>query len=156
VINITEITIISGGQSGVDRAALDFALHNKLPCGGWCPKDRWAEDGRIPDKYPVRETDSVDPRVRTKKNILQCDGTLVLHGGELDEGTAFTIESCIINDKPVLELDLSEQFDLGRAQRWLSENNIQTLNVAGPRESKAPGIYAVTRKFLQLLYDSLQ
>jgi len=155
VINFIEITIISGGQSGVDRAALDFALSNKLSCRGWCPKGRWAEDGVISERYPLQETDSANPKIRTEKNIQQSDGTMVLHGGEMDEGAAFTIEFCIINDKPVLEIDLSEQFDLARAERWLIEHNIRILNIAGPRESNAPGIYSVTRKFLRLLFEAL-
>ena len=71
--------IVSGGQSGVDRAALDFALENKIPCGGWCPKGRLAEDGRIHHRYPLRETSSTDYRVRTQANVEDSDGTLILY-----------------------------------------------------------------------------
>jgi Circularly permutated YpsA SLOG family len=83
--------IISGGQTGVDRAALDVALELGIPCGGWCPKGRRAEDGAIPDKYPVEENDSPEYPPRTARNVRAADGTLILTRGTPDRGTALTV-----------------------------------------------------------------
>ncbi len=82
--------IISGGQTGVDRSALDFCLQNNIECGGWCPKDRIAEDGMIPLKYPLKETTEVDSIFRTHKNIIEADGTLIIFSKIMDEGTSRT------------------------------------------------------------------
>ncbi len=84
--------IISGGQSGVDRAALDFALKHRISCGGWCPLGRMAEDGKIPNRYPLKETESEDPSFRTRKNIEDSDGSLIIYSHEMDEGTRYTIQ----------------------------------------------------------------
>ena len=91
--------IISGGQTGADRAALDVALELKIPCGGWCPKGRRAEDGRIDDRYPLKETPSTDYRVRTRLNVEESDGTLVITRGPLTGGTALTIKLVRENGK---------------------------------------------------------
>ncbi len=84
--NITVRQLVSGGQTGADRAALDVALRLGLPPGGWCPKGRWAEDGVISERYPLRETESDDPAERTGLNVREADGTLLLHMGQLDPG----------------------------------------------------------------------
>jgi hypothetical protein len=146
--DLDKIVIVSGGQAGVDRAALDLALNHGLPCHGWCPAGRQAEDGRIPDKYPLRETPSRDPGERTSWNVRDTDGTLVIHDGHLDEGTAFTVSTCMIQDKPVIEVDLSGQYDSGKVREWIIRNNIKVLNVAGPRQSSAINIYEQAYMFL--------
>ena len=143
--------IISGGQTGVDRAALDAALEQNCPCGGWCPKGRKAEDGPLSAHYPLKETESSDYRVRTERNVKEADGTLVLTWEKPTGGTAFTIKVAHKHEKPCLVLDLEKGNDqmVRMIQNWLRENNIQVLNVAGPRESKVPGIYGTARGFIE-------
>lgn len=143
--------LLSGGQTGVDRAALDAALERGLPCGGWCPKGRRAEDGRIPDDYPLEETDSAGYRDRTLRNVLDSDGTLILMTGALTGGTALTRELAIANDKPVMVVDLDSPLPAGVVGDWLERMNIRRLNVAGPRESQRPGIGLRARDFLEAL-----
>ena len=141
--------IISGGQTGVDRAALDVALELGLPCGGWCPRGRRAEDGTIPERYPLTETSSASYPERTKRNVLDCDGTLVLTSGPPRGGTALTIRIAAENDKPCLVVDLSRQPDPACVRSWCSTHRICVLNVAGPRESECPGIYQQAAAFLR-------
>ncbi len=145
------ITIISGGQSGVDRAALDFAMENNIPCSGWCPAGRIAEDGIIHDKYPLRETSSSDYSVRTQKNIDDSDGTVVIINNTIDTGTQLTIDYAKSNNKPLLIIDLAKPKPNTSLQNWLFQNNILTLNIAGPRESSSSGIYKLAFEFLLLL-----
>jgi predicted Rossmann-fold nucleotide-binding protein len=141
--------VVSGGQTGVDRAALDVALELGLQCGGWCPKGRKAEDGLIPSRYPLTETKSADYAQRTEWNIRDSDGTLVLTRGTPTEGTAFTIEVAKKWGKPCLVLNFSDQPTPLIARQWLTEQSIRILNVAGPRESKCPGIYDQAMGFLR-------
>lgn len=148
--------IVAGGQTGVDRAALDFALENKIKCGGWCPKGRIAEDGVIPKNYPLKESVSSDYAVRTELNVRDCDGTLILNRGELNGGTALTVEFAKKHKKPCLIIDLTKCEDergmFGNvliARGWIMLNNIKVLNAAGPRESKVPGIYKIAKKCLE-------
>lgn len=141
--------IISGGQTGVDRAALDVALELEIPCGGWCPKGRKAEDGAIPDKYPLEETKSASYTVRTEKNVRDSDGTLIFTWGLPKGGTARTLMLAQKFNKPFLLIDLSRGKDPSTARKWEQENRIKILNVAGPRESEVPGIHGRTKKFLQ-------
>jgi len=141
--------IISGGQTGVDRAALDVALELGLPCGGWCPKGRRAEDGVIPDRYPLQETSSSDYRVRTEKNIEESDGTLVLAWGPPMGGTALTLKLARRHHKPAFMVDLVHEGDASIVQEWGATKKIRILNVAGPRESEAPGIRARAISFLK-------
>lgn len=140
--------IISGGQTGVDRAALDLALELGLPCGGWCPKGRKAEDGPIAARYPLKETPAEEYVQRTEWNVRDSDGTLVLTRGHPSEGTAFTIEVAMRQGKPCLVLDLTESPNASEVPAWANKHGIRVLNVAGPREKKSPGIYAQARKFL--------
>ncbi len=84
--------IISGGQTGVDRAALDVAIELELPCGGWCPRGRLAEDGTVPDRYPLQETRSAEYAERTERNVIDSDGTLIIATRPLTGGTALTVE----------------------------------------------------------------
>lgn len=141
--------VVSGGQSGVDRAALDAAVSLGISCGGWCPRDRYAEDGRIADRYPLTETPSGDTAQRTEWNVRDSDGTLILTRGEPSGGTALTIRFARDSEKPFLVVDLAECPDPVRVRTWLRESRIQVLNVAGPRESKCPGIHAEALAFLR-------
>lgn len=134
----------------MDRAALDAALEHNFPCGGWCPKGRKAEDGPLPVRYPLKETKSSDYRVRTERNLKEADGTLILTWGKPTGGTALTIKLVHKHKKLCLVLDLKEG-DRGITtiiQDWIERNRIQTLNVAGPRESKAPGIHKAAKDIL--------
>jgi Circularly permutated YpsA SLOG family len=135
--------IVSGGQTGVDRAALDVALDLGIPCGGWCPQGRRAEDGPIDPRYPLQETSWAGYPQRTEWNVRDSDGTLVLMRGEPDRGTALTIELAGKRNKPCLVVDLHKPIDLKAVHAWLEENGIAVLNVAGPRESSSPGIHAL-------------
>ena len=142
--------IISGGQTGVDRAALDLALELGIPCGGWCPKGRLAEDGAIEARYPLRETRSPEYPVRTERNVKDSDATLILTRGEPTEGTARTLELAKIHKKPYFAVDLSEgEEDPAAVREWLQEEKVEVLNVAGPRESNAPGIHDRAMEFLR-------
>ena len=141
--------IVSGGQTGVDRGALDAALQLGIPHGGWCPQGRIAEDGTIPARYQLRETASAEYRIRTEQNVLDSDGTLILYRGQLQGGTELTYRLACKHAKPHLLVDLLDSTDPQSTRQWLAENGIQVLNVAGPRESSAPGILEETRDFLQ-------
>ena len=150
---IRNFKIVSGGQSGVDRAALDFALKNYIPCGGWCPKGRLAEDGRIDKRYPLRETKTTDYRVRTKANVVDSDATLILYIDKLRNGTALTQQIAKRIKKPCLVIRLDKEYieKIAELHSWLASNKIETLNIAGPRESSNPGIYVEALRFLSIL-----
>jgi hypothetical protein len=134
--------VISGGQTGVDRAALDAALAAGLPCGGWCPRGRWSEAGPIDERYPLTETTSADPARRTDLNVRDADGTLIIAPAPLTGGTALTRRIARRRGRPCLVVDPGDETAPERARRWLREHDIHTLNVAGPRESRHPGIHA--------------
>jgi hypothetical protein len=133
--------VVSGGQTGVDRAALDAALELGIPCGGWCPRGRRAEDGAIGPRYPLRETPSPDYAQRTEWNVRDSDGTLVLVRGEPSGGTALTIQLANALGRPALVVDPNVAGEAARVRDWIARSGIRTLNVAGPRESGSPGIY---------------
>ena len=138
------MTIVSGGQTGVDRAAWDVALELGLPIGGWVPKGRLAEDGVIPETYAnVREADSTDPSVRTKLNVRDSDATLIISCGSLTGGSRLTFEEATRLGRPRLHLDLSGKSDASAADEvwaWLADVQPSVLNVAGPRASGDAGI----------------
>ena len=140
--------IVSGGQTGVDRAALDAALARGLPCGGWCPRGRRAEDGEIGPHYPLRETPSSDYPQRTEWNVRDSDGTLVLTRGRPSGGTALTIALARGHGRPVLVLDLGQDPDPAEVPRWAEARAVTVLNIAGPRESQQPGIQDEARDFI--------
>lgn len=143
--------LISGGQTGVDRAALNVALALNIPVGGWCPKGRRAEDGRIPDRYPLVETPERHYQARTRRNVEDADGTLILNRGTLDGGTALTATHARRIGKPYLVVALEEGIEPATFREWLAANHITVLNVAGPRESKRPGVYAAAVRCLETL-----
>lgn len=148
---IKRIKIISGGQSGVDRAALDFAMKFDIECGGWCPKGRKAEDGTFDEKYPLNETPDSSYETRTKLNVRDSDGTLILYDGKLDDGTLLTAELAEKSEKPLLKIDLTGEKDnnLQKISNWINFNYLEIINIAGPRESNSPGIYMKTLHFLE-------
>jgi hypothetical protein len=147
IVNLARI--VSGGQTGVDRAALDVAIALGIPHGGWCPRGRRAEDGVIPAHYALRETESADYAVRTERNVVDSDGTLVLCGGTPAGGTLLTCELARRHGKPLLIVDLGQDPDPAAFRRWLDTNAVRVLNVAGPRESQRPGIGAMAHIFLR-------
>ncbi len=144
--------IISGGQTGVDRAALDFALHHNIPCGGWCPKGRKAEDGILAHRYPLQETPTAHYRERTTWNVRDSSGTLLLSPGPPRQGTALTLSVAQELQKPYLLINLNHPVDSKNIQCWIHDHQIMTLNVAGPRESRHPGIYDRTFSILNILF----
>ncbi len=145
------LRIVSGGQTGVDRAALDAALDLGLPVGGWCPRGRRAEDGPLDPRYPLRETPERVYAQRTEWNVRDAQGTLILYRGALTGGTARTAEHAARYGRPLLSLDLDLAPDPVVAVDWLRRHGVAVLNVAGPRESGAPGIGAQARAWLGTL-----
>ncbi len=143
--------IISGGQTGADRAALDAAMEAGLTYGGWLPKGRKAEDGPVPTRYHLQEMASPKYRDRTKKNILDSDGTLIISFGPLTGGSALTEALAIRHDRPCLHLNM-EHLTGARAVtailQWLEKYSVTTLNVAGPRASGEPRIYSVVKELI--------
>jgi hypothetical protein len=150
---LTGLTIISGGQTGVDRAALDAALELGLNCGGFCPRGRRAEDGPISDRYPLTELASPEYADRTRKNVEAAAATLILHDGEVAGGTRLTLDLCDGLHQPVRTVDLMAAVDATAAgvADWVAREVLPrggVLNVAGPRESESPGIGARAAAFL--------
>ena len=141
--------LISGGQTGVDRAALDLAADLGLEAGGWCPRGRRAEDGIIPDQYPLKETPGRDYEQRTEWNVRDSDGTLILTTGKPEGGTQLTIETAQRLEKPFYVVDLLAPRNLPGLQYWVEYEKIHTLNVAGPRESRVPGVKSMAMEFLK-------
>lgn len=148
--------IVSGGQTGVDRAGLDAAMEAGIPVGGWCPAGRLAEDGRIPDRYPLRDLDSPGYAARTERNVVDSDATLVLNIGELADGTALTAEFAREFGKPLLVVQLDVSPDPAQVASWIEENGVRVLNVAGPRESKRPGVYRMALRFMRCLLGTVR
>lgn len=140
--------IIFGGQTGADQGALDAALELNHPCGGWCPKGRKSEAGPIPDKYPVQEHPSGSYPIRTEANIKDSDGTLIFTYGKPSGGTGKAVEYTDQHRKPIYIIDLEFDpinVDPKKVWEWGCEKEVFTLNVAGPRESKQPGIQTMVK-----------
>jgi hypothetical protein len=140
------LKIISGGQTGVDRAALDAARELGLAHGGWCPRERRSEDGAIPDVYLLRETPEVRYEQRTEWNVRDADATLLLYRDGLSGGTAFTLQCVRGLGRPHALVDLARDPDPGALADWVAA--VAVLNVAGPRESRHPGIYDQAKRYL--------
>jgi len=144
--------IVSGGQTGVDRGALDAAIELGIPHGGWCPRGRLSEDGTIPPRYRLTETGSPEYHVRTEQNVLDSDATLILCRGPLSGGTKLTRELAERYAKPCLVVDLDRPPGPEVVRRWIVESQAEILNIAGPRESQSPGISARTAEYLTALF----
>jgi Circularly permutated YpsA SLOG family len=138
LVDITLLKIISGGQTGVDRGALDAALAAEFPCGGWCPADRAAEDGPIAARYPLVPMARGGYRERTRQNVLDSDSTAILFHGVLGDGTLLTLNLCKREGKPHVVIDASktpESEVAAEIARFVEEQAIKVLNVADPRLS---------------------
>jgi hypothetical protein len=141
--------IISGGQTGVDRAALDVAIYLGIEHGGWCPKGRLAEDGRVPPQYDLQELSSRKYWVRTERNVVDSDATLILYCDELTGGTEFTYRMTQKHARPCLKVDLANPPAESVVRSWLEHTVTgNVLNVAGPRESSLVGIHERAREYL--------
>ena len=149
--------IISGGQTGVDRAALDVALEHRIECGGWCPAGRLDEFGKIPDHYPVQELPDGGFAERTLQNVKDSDGTVVIYAAELRGGTDQTVRFCDVLNQPHQLVDASRVTTAEAAKliaNFVRTNRIDILNIAGPRQSEWPNGYdyafSVLNAFLRL------
>ena len=149
-----ELKVVSGGQTGVDRAALDAALAAGIAAGGWCPAGRRAEDGVIPSRYPLLETPSADYAERTERNVRDSDATLVLYLRCLRGGSRLTADLARRLGKPVMCKDLSDDIDIASIVRWLELNKVRIINCAGPRESELPGVRAEACELLAVLLEA--
>lgn len=143
--------IVSGGQTGADRAALDFAIAQGIEHGGWCPRGRRAEDGAVPAGYRLRETDEPQYAVRTRQNVLDSDATVIFSiRPEIRGGTALTSRLTREHNKPLLhlhaELPISEA--VSRLRAFLRDHQVRVLNVAGPRASQEPAVGSLVRDVL--------
>jgi hypothetical protein len=152
--------IVSGGQTGADRAALDVARAWRIATGGWVPAGRLAEDGRIADVYEgLAETADVEPSERTRFNVRDSDGTLILSHGALVGGSALTRDVAGEIKRPCLHVDLSQSdaaASVSAVHRWIEENKIRVLNVAGPRASEDPQIHFGTTAVLSGLLVAMR
>ena len=147
--------IVSGGQTGADRAALDFAIRMEIPHGGWIQKGRLTEDGPLPAEYNLKEMPTTSYPKRTEQNVIDSDGTLIITHGKLTGGSRLTKEFAENQKKPCLHVDLNQEVEYEAAVHiddWTQEHGIEVLNVAGPRASKDPKIYSKVLKVLEIVY----
>lgn len=147
------LKIVSGGQTGVDRAALDAALESHVKCGGWCPQDRRAEDGVIPAKYPLKALAGGGYRHRTRQNVLDSDGTVIIYFETLSGGTEQTLRNCLNEKKPYLLLDAVEILPNRAAERiekFYKGLPGSVLNFAGPRNSTNAEAHGYAKKVVTL------
>ena len=147
--------IVSGGQTGVDRAALDLAIARGLPHGGWCPSGRRAADGPLPSRYQLRETASTGYRQRTRANVADSDGTLIIYSGTLTGGSLLTDAFTRKLGKPGFLWSLQGDAVAQQAAfyAWLTSHSIRVLNIAGPSDTSCPGIYEQAYDLLEWLWQ---
>lgn len=148
--------IISGGQTGADQGALDAAIGSNFPYGGAIPAGRLTETRPLPDRYRMDELDSGHYPVRTAKNVVDSDGTLVVSRGPLTGGSLLTVKIARDRQKPYIHIDFEKEdleSGLGKVATWVESSNISILNVAGPRASSDGTIYDVTRQLISALLD---
>jgi Circularly permutated YpsA SLOG family/A-macroglobulin receptor binding domain len=141
------VKIISGGQTGVDRAALDAAMKHGFECGGWCPAGRLDEFGRIPDRYSVKELKHGSLTERTLQNVKDSDGTVIIYFERLYGGTEQTVRFCVEQKRPYRLIDgamISAERAAELIAEFVREEKVTTLNVAGPRQSEWPDAYDYT------------
>jgi len=153
-----QVKIISGGQTGVDRAALDVALKHGIDPGGWCPTGRLDEFGRIPDRYPVKELQAGGFTERTLRNVKDSDGTVIIYSGKLSGGTEQTVRFCLEQRRPHELIDVSNVSTEKAAHliaNFVRENEIDILNVAGPRQTEWPEGYEYASRALDLFLNSI-
>jgi hypothetical protein len=146
--------IVSGGQAGVDRGALDAALEAGFPCGGWAPAGRAAEDGPIHERYPLRELAGAGYEERTLQNVLDSDGTAILYSGKLAGGTRQTMLHCVEHGKPFELVEATRAAPRDAALKladFVERNRLSVLNIAGPRASKWPEAYQYARSTVRHL-----
>ena len=145
--------ILSGGQTGADRAALDWAIAHGIDHGGWCPRNRKANDGRLAAHYLLQETESAGYSQRTRFNVQAADATLIFGRSLLVGGSLLTRRFADELGKPAHFVDLSLDWigQINETKRWLDGLQVKTLNVAGPSEDRSPGIYGEVTRFLTLL-----
>lgn len=147
--------IISGGQTGADRAALDAAIKLSIPHGGWIPKGRLTENGPLGPEYQLKETRTSGYAERTEKNVLEADGTLIVSRGPLTGGSEYTREMAVRHHRPWLHIDLNNRAAFQAAtviNKWIFGKKIEILNVAGPRASKDSKIYHDTLNIIESVY----
>jgi len=152
------VKIISGGQTGVDRAALDAALRHGIESGGWCPTGRLDESGRIPDRYPVKELENGGSTKRTLQNVKDSDGTIIIYPGKLSGGTEQTLHFCVEQRRRHELIDASNISTEKAAQLiadFVCDNKIAILNVAGPRKSEWPEGYNYVAQVLDIFLNSI-
>jgi hypothetical protein len=148
------LRIVSGGQTGADRAALDFAIAQKIRHGGWCPTGRIAEDGPLPKRYRLKPTPSSYPAQRTRWNVRESDATIIFSlKKRLTGGTRLTARFARQYRKPLLRIIAPGRTGPRLLKEFIEVNEVRILNVAGPRESGQPGIYAFTRRILEKWRD---
>jgi len=151
--------VITGAQTGVDRAALNAAIGAGLPVDGYCTKGGSAVDGLIPENYPFQELETTQYDLRVENNVVVSDGTLILNKGPLTLGTKLSYDFSVKHFVPclIVQLDAEEVISVSSAIRWIHGQEITTLNVAGPRESKLPeGIYKEAYSYLYKLFTMLR
>ena len=150
------IKIISGGQTGVDRAALDAAIKAGVDHGGWIPKGRLTEDGPLPDKYNLKEMPTASYPKRTEQNVIDSDGTLIISHGDLTGGSLLTQKLAMDQGKEWKHIDLDKNIAFRAVKEiaeWIDDNDIEILNVAGPRASKDPTLYKLVVIFIGMVYQ---
>ena len=147
--------IISGGQTGADQAALDVAIKLGIPYGGWIPKGRITEKGVLDSKYKLKEMETTNYNKRTEQNVIDSDGTLIISHGRLTGGSDYTREMALLHHRPWLHIDLNKTGAFqaaGKIKSWITENEIEVLNLAGPRASKDPAIYQATVDIIETVF----
>lgn len=144
------LKIISGGQSGADRAGLDWAIQRGFEHGGWCPKGRRSEDGGIPEKYHLQETASSGYQERTERNIVNSDCTIIFSWNPVSAGTRMTVDFCWDHQKPFIVIDYKDANKaIVEVRNFVDTHCPKVINIAGNRESVSPGIYAFVRNVLE-------
>jgi Circularly permutated YpsA SLOG family len=155
---VKALKIISGGQTGVDRAALDVALRHGTECGGWCPAGRLDEFGKIPDHYPVQELQYGSFAERTLQNVKDSDATVVIYLAELRGGTEHSVRFCVELERPYELIDASTVATQDAAKLivdFVRKNKIGILNIAGPRQSEWPEGYDYVSRVLDIFLTDL-